>query len=177
LERRWYDIRRVFMFGIILLAVSVITSGIAYAAATRTEIAGTIDLTATSTGDVYVTKSGIIRQIGGEASGPIDCPDLHVKGQMQIVLSVIFNLKTERGVGRGLFTIGNAAGTFEGVFNVWDTDFIFFTGRLEGRGTNAYEGMVLHLEFSGKDWYRDNDPNTNGIEAIFAGYIMSPHGI
>jgi hypothetical protein len=96
---------------------------------------------------------------------------------MQIVLNVIFNLKTEKGVGRGSFTVSNAAGTFEGVFNVWDTNFIFFTGRLEGRGTNAYEGMMLHLEFSGKDWYRDNDPNTNGIEAIFAGYIMSPHGI
>jgi hypothetical protein len=169
--------RRVLTLVIVLLAMSVITSGIAHAAATRTEIMGTIDLTATSTGDVYVTKSGIIRQVGGEASGPIDCPDLRVKGQMQIVLNVIFNLKTEKGVGRGSFTISNAAGTFEGVFNVWDTNFIFFTGRLEGRGTNAYEGMMLHLEFSGKDWYRDNDPNTNGIEAIFAGYIMSPHGI
>ncbi len=164
------------MFGIVLLAISVMISGIANAAATRTEISGTINLTATWTGDVYITKSGIIRQVGGEASGPIDCTDARVKGQMQIVLSVIFNLKTEKGVGRGSFTISNAAGTFEGVFNVWDTDFIFFKGRLEGRGTNDYKGMMLRLEFSGKDWYRDSDPNTNGIEAIFTGNIMSPHG-
>jgi len=165
------------MFGIVLLAISAITSGSARAAATRTEISGTINLTATWTGDVYVTKGGIIRQVGGEASGPIDCTDVRVKGQMQIVLSVIFNLKAEKGVGRGSFTITSATGTFEGVFNVWDTDFIFFKGRLEGRGTNDYKGMMLRLEFSGKDWYRDNDPNTNGIEAIFTGYLMSPHGI
>jgi hypothetical protein len=170
------EMRRVLMFVIVLLALSVIMPGIVNAIATRTEVVGTMSMTATWPGDIYVLKSGIVRQVGAEASGPIVSSDPRLTGVLEIVLNAVFSLNTGEGVGFGSFTISNAAGTFEGRFTVKDTAYIFFEGKLEGHGTAAYEGLLLKLEMTGTDLYRDADPNTNGIDATFTGYILSPHG-
>ena len=168
--------RRVLMFVIVLLALSVITPGIVNAMATRTEIEGTYSMTASAPGDIYVLESGIMRQLGAVASGPITSSDPRLTGVLQIELYVIFNLNTGKGNAFGSCTISNAAGTFEGRFTVKDTDYIYFEGKVEGHGTAAYEGLMVKLEMAGIDLYRDADPATNGISADFTGYILSPHG-
>jgi hypothetical protein len=168
--------RKVFTLVIVLLAISVVASGIAYAPATRTEIEGTFSMTATWPGDIYVLKSGIMRQVGAEASGPVTSSDPRLAGTLQIELYVIFNLNTGEGNGFGSCTISNAAGSFEGRFTVKDTDYILFEGKIEGHGTGAYEGLLLKLEMTGTDLYRDADEATVGISADFIGYILSPQG-
>jgi hypothetical protein len=168
--------RRVLMFVIVLLALSVITPGIVNAMATRTEIEGTYSMTASAPGDIYVLESGIMRQVGAVASGPITSSDPRLTGVLQIELYVIFNLNTGKGNAFGSFTISNAAGTFEGRFTVKDTDYIYFEGKVEGRGKATYEGLLVKLEMAGIDLYRDADPATNGISADFTGHILSPHG-
>ena len=169
--------KRILMFVIVLLAISVATPGIANAMATRTEIEGTFSMTATWPGDIYVLKSGIMRQVRAEASGPVVSSDPRLAGTLQIELYVIFNLNTGEGNGFGSCTISNAAGTFEGRFTVKDTDYILFEGKIEGHGTGAYEGLLLKLEMTGMDFYRDADPATNDIDATFTGYILSPDGV
>ena len=164
--------KRILMFVIVLLALSVITPGIANAIATRTEVAGTMSMTATWPGDIYVLKSGIVRQVGAEASGPVTSTEL--SGQIQIVLNAIFNLNTGEGIAFGSFTITNAAGTFEGMFRVRDTGYIHFTGTLEGRGTGAYAGMMLKLQMTGTDLYRGGYSGADGLSATFAGLMISP---
>jgi hypothetical protein len=169
-------LRKVLTLVIALLALSIITPGIVHARALRTEVTGTFSMTADLPGDIYVLKSGIMRQVGAEASGPIESTDPRLTGVLHIVLNVIFNLNTGEGVAFGSFTISNADGTFEGRFTVKDTDYILFEGALEGHGTAAYEGLLMKLEMMGTDLYRDADPATNGITADFIGYIMSPQG-
>jgi hypothetical protein len=165
-------VRKVLTLVIALLAMSVITP--VMASATRTGVTGTMSLTATSLGDVHVTKSGIMHQVGAQASGTVvgDSPEL--SGDMYIELNANFNLNTGEGVAFGSFVITNAEGSFEGMFRVRDTGFINFVGTLEGHGTDAYEGKMVQLQFDGIDLYRDADPNTNGITMTFLGFILSP---
>jgi len=170
------DLRRVLMVIVALLALSITAPGIVVAPAVRTEVTGTMSMTATWPGDIYVLKSGMVRQVGAEASGPIASSDPRLTGVLEIVLYAVFSLKTGEGVGFGSFTISGAEGTFEGMFTVKDTNYIQFQGKLEGHGTAAYEGLLLKLEMTGTDWYRDADPGTNGIFADFVGYIASPQG-
>ena len=166
--------KRILMFVIVLLAIAVVTPRIANAMAIRTEFTGTYSMTATWPGDIYVLKSGIVRQVGAEASGPIASSDPRLTGVLQIVLNGVFSVNTGEGVGFGSFTISNAAGTFEGRFTTKDTDYVYFEGKIEGHGTGAYEGLLVKLDMAGIDLYRDADPATNGIDATFTGYIMSP---
>jgi hypothetical protein len=173
---RWNKMRRVFILVIVLMAILVVAPGIAYAPATRTEIEGTFSMTATWPGEIKVTKNGIMIQRGAEASGPVTSSDTRLTGVLQIELCVIFNLNTGKGNGFGSSTFSNAYGTFEGRFTVKDTDYILFEGKVEGHGTGAYEGLLLKFEMTGTDLYRDADPATNGIDATFTGYILSPHG-
>lgn len=169
--------RKVLTLVIVLAALSIITPGIAHAPATRNEFTGTFSMTATSPGDLYFLKSGIMRQVGAEASGPVASSDPRLNGGvLQIELYVIFNLNTGEGNGFGSFAISNADGTFEGRFTVKDTNYILFDGKIEGHGTGAYEGLLVKLEMTGIDWYRDADPETNGISATFEGYTLSQHG-
>ena len=67
--------RKILTLAIVLLAISVITPGFAYAAAIRTEVTGTYSMTGTALGDQYFLKSGILRIVGAEASGPITSSD------------------------------------------------------------------------------------------------------
>lgn len=169
--------KRILMFVIVLLAIAVVTPRIADAMAIRTEFTGTYSMTATWPGDIYVLKSGIVRQVGAEASGPIVSSDPRLTGVLQIVLNGVFSVNTGEGVGFGSLTISNAAGTFEGRFTTKDTDHVYFDGKVEGHGTGAYEGLLVKLDMAGIDLYRDADPATNGISATFAGYISSAHGV
>ena len=168
---------KVLTLVIALLALSIITPGIVNAMATRTELTGTYDMTATWPGDIYVLESGIMRQVGAVASGPITSSDPRLTGVLQIELYAIFNLNTGKGNAFGSCKISNAAGTFEGRFTVKDTDYVYFEGEVEGHGTAAYEGLLVKLEMAGIDLYRDADPATNGISADFTGHILSPHGV
>jgi len=170
-ERRWENMRRLFTLITILLAILVITPAIAIAPATRTEITGTFTMSVTSIGDINITKSNIMRQVGAEASGPLTSTEF--SGQIQIVLNAVFNLNTGEGIAFGSFTITNAVGTFEGKFRVHDTGYINFTGMLEARGTGAYAGMMLKLEMTGTDLYRSGYSGPDGLSATFAGYMIS----
>jgi hypothetical protein len=168
--------RRILMFVIVLLAISVITPGVVNATATRTEFTGTFSMTASKEGALYFLKSGMMRQVGAEASGPVTSDDPRLIGVLQIKLNVVFNLNTGKGNAFGSFTIINADGTFEGRFTTEDTEYILFKGKVEGHGTGAYEGLLVKLDMVGTDLYRDADPLTNGISATFTGSILSPHG-
>lgn len=167
--------KRVLMLVIVLLAISVITPMIAYAPATRTEIVGTYTMSVTSIGAIDITKSNIMHQVGAEASGPISSTAL--SGNIQIVLNAIVNLNTGEGVAFGAFTVTDVAGAFEGRFTVWDTEYIHYTGKLQGYGRGAYAGMILKLEFEGTDLYRGGYTGPDGLTASFSGYLMSPHDI
>lgn len=167
--------RRVLTLVIALLAISVITPVIAHASATRTAVAGDITLSVTSIGDIRITKSGVMHQVGAEASGPVSGAVL--SGQMQIVLNANFNLNTGEGVAFGTFVITDTQGTFEGMFRVRDTGFIHFEGSGEGHGTAAYEGMTVQLLFQGIDLYRGGYTGPNGLTMAYAGSILSPKGI
>jgi len=166
--------RKILALVILLLAISVITPGIAYAAAIRTEITGSYSMTGTSSGDMYVLKSGMIRIVGAEASGPIVSSDSRLTGMLEIVLNQVFNLNTGEGIGFGSFTISNADGTFEGRFTTKDTGYVFYAGKGEAHGTGAYKGLLVKLDMAGLDWYMDADETTNGIEATFTGIALSP---
>lgn len=168
--------RKVLMFVIVLLALSVITPGIVKAMATRTVVTGSFSMTATWPGEIKVTKSGIMIQKGAEASGPVVSDDPRLTGTLEIVLNVIFNLNTGDGNAFGTFIVSNADGTFEGKFENKDTGYVFYTGKAEAHGTGAYEGLLLKFDMEGMDWYRDGDEGTNGIDGDFTGYILSPHG-
>ena len=168
--------RKVLMLVIVLLALSIIVPGIVNATATRSEFTGSFSMTATALGDLYFLKSGIMRQVGAEASGDVVSSDERATGVLSIVLNAIVNLNTGEGVAFGSFTFTNDDGAFEGRFTVKDTDYILFEGTLEGHGTGGYEGLLLKLEMTGTDWYRDADPATNGINAETVGYILSAHG-
>ena len=170
------ELRKVLTFVIVLLALSIVTPGIVHAIATRAEFTGFLSMTATWPGDIYVLKSGIMRQVGALASGPVESSDDRLNGVISIVLNAIFNLNTGEGVAFGSFTITNAGGTFEGMFRVKDTNYVLFEGAIEGHGTGGYKGLLLKLEMMGTDLYRDADPATNGISADFVGYIISVHG-
>jgi hypothetical protein len=172
--RRWDEVRKVLTLVIALLAMSVITP--VMASATRTGVTGTISLTATSAGDLHVTKSGILHQVGAQASGPVVSTSAELSGEMEIELNANFNLNTGEGIAFGSFVISGAQGSYEGMFRVWDTGFIHFTGTGEGHGTDAYEGKMVQLQFDGIDLYRDADPSTNGITMTFSGSILSPKG-
>ncbi len=163
--------RKILALAIILLAISIITPGIAYAAAIRTEVTGTYDMTATNAGDISVLQSGIMRQAGAEASGPIISSDPRVTGTLEIVLYRVVNLNTGKGLGFGSFTVSNAGGTFEGRFTVKDTGFVSFEGAVEGRGTGAYEGLLVKLDMTGTDLTLQGG---NSISASFTGSILSP---
>lgn len=168
--------RRVLMFVAVVAVLALMTAGAVNAVATRAEVTATFEMTATWPGDIQITKSGILRQVGAEASGPTTSSDPRLTGTLQIVLNAVFNLNTGKGNAFGSFMFLNAEGTFEGRYTVKDTDYVYFEGRLEGHGTGAYEGLLLKLEMTGLDWYRDADPETNGISAVSTGYILSPHG-
>ena len=163
--------RKILTPAIVLLAISIITPGIAYAAAIRTEVTGTYIMTATAPGDIFVLKSDIMRQAGAEASGPIVSSDPRVTGTLAIVLYRVVNLNTGKGLGFGSFTVSNAQGTFEGRFTVKDTGFISFEGAVEGRGTGAYEGLLVKLDMTGTDLTLQGG---NSISASFTGSILSP---
>ena len=166
--------RKILTLAIVLLAISTITPGIAYAAAIRTEVTGTYSMAGTAPGDQYVLKSGIVRVVGAEASGPITSSDSRLTGTLEIVLNQVFNLNTGEGVGFGSFTVSSAAGTFEGRFTTKDTGYVFYEGKGEGHGTGAYDGLLVKLDMAGLDWYMDADPETNGIEATFTGIVLAP---
>jgi len=166
--------RKVLWVLAVLLAVSVMVPGIAHAAATRTEVDGSYSMDGTALGDQYVLKSGIIRVVGAEASGPITSSDPRLTGTLEIVLNQVFNLNTGEGVGFGSFTVSNAGGTFEGRFTTKDTGYVFYVGKGAGHGTGAYDGLLVKLDMAGFDWYMDADPATNGIEATFTGTVLSP---
>jgi hypothetical protein len=168
--------KRILMFMMVLLAISVVTPGIAHASATFTEIDGTFSMTASNPGTIHFLKSGIMVQVGAVASGPSTCSDPRLTGTLQIELYVIFNLNTGEGNGFGSFTISNAGGIFEGRFTVKDTGYVFFAGKMEGHGRAGYEGLLVKIDMAGIDLYRDADQATNGIDATFTGYILSPHG-
>ncbi len=163
--------RRLFVLITVLLAVFVITPTIAYAPASRTETMGTFTMSVTSIGDINITKSNMMRQVGAEASGPLTSTEF--SGQIQIVLNAIFNLNTGEGIAFGSFTITNAAGAFEGRFVVHDTGYINFKGMLEARGTGTYAGMILKLEMTGTDLYRSGYTGPDGLSATFTGYLIS----
>lgn len=169
--------KRILMFTIILMAILVAIPGIASARVARAEIDGTLSMTASNPGDIYVLQSGIMRQVGAVASGPITSSDPRLTGALQIELYVIFNLNTGTGNGFGSFVISSAAGTFEGRFTVKDTNYINFEGMLEGHGTGAYDGSLLKVMMVGIDLYRDADASTNGISATFTGQILSLNGV
>jgi hypothetical protein len=169
--------KRVLMFVIVLLAISVMTSGIAYAPAEVTDVTGTFSMTATYPGEIKVAKSGIMLQRGALASGPIGGDDSRLSGQLQIVLNANFNTNTGEGVAFGSFIITNDAGTFEGRFTTKDSDYILFDGKIEGHGTGAYRGLLLKLDMTGIDTYRNGvEDIPESISATFTGYILSPHG-
>jgi hypothetical protein len=168
--------KKILTLVIVLLALSIITPEIVLAAATRSEFTGSFSMTATAPGDLYFLKSGIMRQVGAEASGNVVSSDERATGVLSIVLNVIFNLNTGEGVAFGSFTFTNAGGAFEGRFTVKDTDYTLFEGALEGHGTGGYKGLLLKLEMTGIDLYRDADPDTNGITAETVGYIISAQG-
>ena len=163
--------RKILTPAIVLLAISIITPGIAYAAAIRTEVTGTYIMTATAPGDIFVLKSDIMRQAGAEASGPIVSSDPRVTGTLAIVLYRVVNLNTGKGLGFGSFTVSNAQGTFEGRFTVKDTDFVSFEGAVEGHGTGAYEGLLVKFDMTGTDLTLQGG---NSISASFTGSILSP---
>jgi hypothetical protein len=166
--------RRVLTLIMTLLAISVITPAIAHACATRTAVAGNITLSVTSIGDISITRSGIMHQVGAAASGPVSGA---ISGQMQIVLNANFNLNTGEGVAFGTFVISNTQGMFEGMFRVQDTGFIYFEGSGEGQGTAAYEGMKIQLLFQGTDLYRIGYTGPDGLTMTYDGSILSPKGI
>jgi hypothetical protein len=166
--------KKVLTLAIVLLAISVITPGFAYAAALRTQVTGTYSMTGTALGDQYFLNSGILRIVGAEASGTISSSDSRLTGTLEIVLNQVFNLNNGEGVGFGSFKVSNAAGTFEGRFTAKDTSYVLFEGKVEGYGTGAYEGLLVKLDMSGSDWYLDANSGTNGIEATFTGSILSP---
>lgn len=66
---------------------------------------------------------------------------------------------------------------FEGVFRVRDTGFIYFEGTLEGHGTEAYEGLLLQLQFQGTDLYRSGYTGPDGLTMTYEGFKLSPRGI
>lgn len=169
-------VRNVSTLVIVLLALSVVTPGIVHATATRSEFTGSLSMIATAPGDLYFLKSGIMRQVGAEVSGNVIGSDERATGTLSIVLNAVVNLNTGEGVALGSFTLTNAGGAFEGRFTVKDTDYVLFEGALEGHGTGGYKGLLLKLEMTGIDLYRDADPDTNGITADTAGYIVSAHG-
>ncbi len=160
------------ILAIVLLATSIfVTPGFAYAVAIRTEVTGTYSMTATAPGEIFVLKSGIMRQAGAEASGPIVSSDPRVTGTLEIVLYRVVNLNTGKGLGFGSFTVSNAGGTFEGRFTVKDTGFVSFEGAVEGRGTGAYEGLLVKFDMTGTDLTLIGG---NSISASFTGSILSP---
>jgi len=164
-------VRKILTLAIVLLAISIVTPGIAYAAAVRTEVTGTYSMTATAPGDIFVLKSGILRQAGAEASGPIVSSDPRVTGTLEIVLYRVVNLNTGKGQGFGSFTVSNAGGTFEGRFTVKDTGFVSFEGAVEGRGTGGYEGLLVKFDMTGTDLTLVGG---GSISASFTGSILEP---
>jgi hypothetical protein len=164
-------VRKILILAIVLLAISIVTQGIAYAAAIRTEVAGTYSMTATAPGEIFVLKSGIMRQAGAEASGPIVSSDPRVTGILEIVLYRVVNLNTGKGLGFGSFTVSNAGGTFEGHFTVKDTGFVSFEGAVEGHGTGAYEGLLVKFDMTGTDLTLVGG---GSISASFTGSILEP---
>lgn len=156
-----------------ILAMPLIMS--VMATAISTEVAGTATLSVTSIGDIRITKSGIMHQVGAQASGPIIGATL--SGQMQIELDAAFNMNTGEGVAWGTFVISDAQGTFEGMFRVKDTDFIQFKGTGEGHGTGAYGGMMVQLLFQGEDLYRAGYTGPDGLTMTYSGRVLSPKGI
>jgi len=164
-------VRKILTLAIVLLAISIVTPGIAYAAAIRTEVTGTYSMTATAPGEIFVLKSGIMRQAGAEASGPIVSSDPRVTGILEIVLYRVVNLNTGKGLGFGSFTVSNAGGTFEGRFTVKDTGFVSFEGAVEGHGTGAYEGLLVKFDMTGTDLTLVGG---DSISASFTGSILSP---
>ena len=163
--------RKILTLAIVLLAISIVTPGIAYAAAIRTEVTGTYSMTATAPGEIFVLKSGIMRQAGAEASGPIVSSDPRVTGILEIVLYRVVNLNTGKGLGFGSFTVSNAGGTFEGRFTVKDTGFVSFEGAVEGHGTGAYEGLLVKFDMTGTDLTLVGG---DSISASFTGSILEP---
>lgn len=163
--------RRLFTLITVLLAILAITPAVVHAPAIRTEITGIFTMSVTSIGDINIAKSNIMRQVDAAASGPLTSTEL--SGQLEIVLNAIFNLDTGAGIAFGTFTVANAAGTFEGRFVVHDTEYIQFTGTLEGRGTGAYAGMILKVEMTGTDLYRAGYTGADGLTATFTGYMIS----
>jgi hypothetical protein len=171
-------LRKALAVAFALVALSILTPGIAHAVAARTVFTGSLSLTATWPGDIQMLKSGLMRQVGAEVSGEVVSSDARLDGGvLSIVLNAVVNLNTGEGVAFGSFTITTADGAFEGRFRVKDTHYILFEGNLEGRGTGSYEGLLLKLEMNGTDWYRDADPATNGIFGDTVGYIVSAHGL
>ena len=164
--------RKFLMFITALLAMLAVAP--VMASATRTAIAGNATLSVTSIGDIQITKSGIMHQTGAQASGPITGAVL--SGQMEIELSAAFNLNTGKGVAWGKFAITTSQGTFEGMFRVKDTDFIYFEGSGEALGTGGYEGMILQFRFQGEDLYRSGYTGPDGLTMDYAGSILSPKG-
>jgi len=156
-----------------LLAVSVIAP--VMASATRTAVSGSATLSVTDIGDVRITKSGIMHQVAAQASGPVTGAAL--SGQMQIELNANFNMNTGEGVAFGTFVITDSQGTFEGVFRVQDTGFIYFKGALVGHGTAVYEGMMLRLQFEGIDLYRGGYTGPDGLNMTYTGFVLSPKGV
>ena len=164
--------RKVLTLVIALLIISVVAP--VMASATRTSIAGSATLSVTDIGDIRITKSGIMHQVGAHASGPVTGTTL--SGTMEIELNANFNMNTGEGVAFGTFVITDSQGTFEGMFRVQDTGFIYFTGALVGHGTAAYEGMMLQLRFQGEDQYRAGYTGPEGLTMNCTGSILSPKG-
>lgn len=165
--------RKVLTLVIALLAISVITP--VMASARREAVVGAATLSVTSIGDVRITDSGIMHQVAAQASGPTAGASL--SGQMEIKINANFNLNTGEGVAFGSFMITDTQGTFQGMFRVRDTGFIYFEGSGEAHGTGAYEGMMLQLQFQGTDLYRGGYMGPDGLTMTYSGYIVSPKGI
>lgn len=170
--------RKVLTIVVVLLAISVIAPVItcAWASATRTEFSGTMTLSVDSIGDISITKSLIMHQVGAQASGTVLSSSPELSGDMVIELGANFNLNTGEGVAFGSFVITNAGGSYEGRFTVKDTGFINFEGTFEGHGTGAYEGKMVQLQMQGTDLYRGGYEGEDGLTGTFAGFILSPKG-
>jgi len=167
-------VKKILTLVIALLAISVITPVIAHAAATRTYLTGDMILSVDSIGDISITKSGIMHQVGAQASGTFLSSSPELSGNMHIELSANFNLNTGEGIAFGSFVIINAEGSYEGMFRVKDTGFVNFVGTLEGHGTDAYEGKMVQLQFGGIDLYRGGYTGPDGLTGTCEGFILSP---
>ncbi len=162
--------RRFALLSLVILALLAVAAAPASARAVKTHFTGTEAYIAdTDPGYEWVTNGGVYHLRDNTGYGVISTSDPRVGGTNNLVINGNFTFLPPpvyvTGRMWGTFELANDGGAWAGTYTGYRDENGFSWFKYVGRGTGAYAGMQLRMEYE----RLDPDP---GVAATITGYVI-----